>query len=435
MTSPGTWAASPRVRRRSSRFRSTTAGRPCRCAPRAGSPAAGAPWTSTASPSKGDFNERTPRPVASCSAPHRAPCGGSGWPRAAPPARGRAPPAARPAGPGVGRVVGVRKGAAADLIGGLNIQGIAFGAKGVLLVSALDDTYTVGTILRYTPRGAPRGTFAGGLSGAFDHVLDTDGDVLVSGSGKVVALAPDGSALLDRASGFAFSTAMFFDRARDELLVLDSGASAIAAVCRDRDGDGVCDVDDDCPTVADAAQADGDMDGVGDACPCAGGTIGKARVTIGNLLTPPGDDTLAIKGEMTVPASPAVDPVTTGMRILVRDGSGTVLNATIPGGAFDELHQAGWKVSKRGTFTYQSALGLLGIRSVTVKPSSKTPGRVTFAVAGKAGSYTADPAHLPLRAFVVLASGAGQCGLATFPGPAPEPQCAYDATRGKVKCG
>ena len=123
------------------------------------------------------------------------------------------------------------------------------------------------------------------------------------------------------------------------------------------------------------------------------------------------------------------------MRILVRDGSGTVLNATIPGGAFDELHQAGWKVSKRGTFTYQSALGLLGIRSVTVKPSSKTPGRVTFAVAGKAGSYTADPAHLPLRAFVVLASGAGQCGLATFPGPAPAPQCAYDATRGKVKCG
>ena len=339
------------------------------------------------------------------------------------------------AGPGVGRVVRVRKGAAADLVNGLNIQGIALGAKGVLLVSALDDTYTVGTILRYTPRGAPRGTFAGGLSGAFDHVLDTDGDVLVSGSGKVVALAPDGSALLDRASGFAFSTAMFFDRARDELLVLDSGASAIDAVCRDRDGDGVCDVDDDCPTVVDAAQADGDMDGVGDACPCAGGAIGKARVTIGNLLTPPGDDTLAIKGEMTVPASPAVDPVTTGMRILVRDGSGTVLNATIPGGAFDELHQAGWKVSKRGTFTYQSALGLLGIRSVTVKPSSKTPGRVTFAVAGKAGSYTADPAHLPLRAFVVLASGAGQCGLATFPGPAPEPQCAYDATRGKVKCG
>ena len=339
------------------------------------------------------------------------------------------------AGPGAGRVVRVRKGAAANLIGGLNIQGIGLGAKGTLLVSALDDTYTVGTILRYMPRGAARGTFASGLSGAFDHVLDTDGDLLVSGSGKVVVLAPDGSALPDRASGFAFSTAMFFDRARDELLVLDSGASAIDAVCRDRDGDGVCDVDDDCPTVGDPAQADTDMDGVGDACACAGSAIEKARVTIGNLVTPPGDDTLAIKGEMTVPASPAVDPVTTGMRILVRDGSGTVLNATIPGGAFDELHQAGWKVSKRGAFTYQSALGLLGIRSVTLKPSSRTPGLVTLAVAGKAGSYVADPAHLPLRAYVALASAAGQCGLATFPGPGPAPHCAYDATRGKVKCG
>jgi len=136
-----------------------------------------------------------------------------------------------------------------------------------------------------------------------------------------------------------------------------------------------------------------------------------------------------------VPASPAVDPVASGMRILVRDGSDTVLNATVPGGAFDELHQAGWKVGKRGTFTYQSALGLLGIRSVTVKPSSKTPGLVTVAVVGKAGSYAADPAHLPLSVFVVLSTGDGQCGLAAFPGPAPAPHCAYDATRGKVKCG
>ena len=339
------------------------------------------------------------------------------------------------AGPGTGRVVRVRKGAAADLITGLNIQGVALGPKGVLLVSALDNTYTVGTILRYTLRGALRGTFASGLGGAFDHVLDTDGDVLVSGSGKVVALAPDGSALPDRASGFAFSTAMFFDRARDELLVLDSGASAIDTVCRDRDGDGVCDVDDDCPTVADPGQADADTDGVGDACACAAGAIEKAHVTIGNLATPPGDDTLAIKGQMTVPASPAVDPIASGLRILVRDGSGTVLNATIPGGAFDALHQAGWKAGKHGAFTYQSAAGFLGIRSVALKPSSRTPGLIAFAIAGKAGSYAADPAHLPIRVFVVLASAAGQCGLATFPGPAPAPDCVYDATRGKVKCG
>src|SRR5437764_7060460 len=66
------------------------------------------------------------------------------------------------AGPGAGRVVRVRKGVAADLIGGLNIQGIALGARGALLVSALDDTYTVGTILPYTLRGAPRGALPSG---------------------------------------------------------------------------------------------------------------------------------------------------------------------------------------------------------------------------------------------------------------------------------
>ena len=336
------------------------------------------------------------------------------------------------AGPGAGRVVRVRKGVAADLVSGLNIQGIALGPKGVLLVSALDASYTVGTILRYTLRGAARGTFVSGLSGAFDHVLDTDGDVLVSGSSKVVALAPDGSALPDRASGFGFSTAMFFDQPRDEVLVLDAGASAIAAICRDRDGDGVCDVDDDCPTVADPSQTDADADGVGDACACSGGTIGKAHVTIGNLATPPGDETLVVKGTMT--ASPAVDPVATGLRLLVRDGSGTVLNATIPGGAFDPLHEAGWTAGKHGAFIYRSPRGVLGIAKVTVKLSSKNPGQLTLAVVAKNGSFAVNPTQLPLSLFVTF-GGAAQCGGATFPGAAPDPHCAYDATRGKVKCG
>ena len=263
-------------------------------------------------------------------------------------------------------------------------------------------------------------------------MLDTDGDVLVSGSSKVVALAPDGSALPDRASGFGFSTAMFFDQPRDEVLVLDAGASAIAAICRDRDGDGVCDVDDDCPTVADPSQTDADADGVGDACACSGGTIGKAHVTIGNLATPPGDETLVVKGTMT--ASPAVDPVATGLRLLVRDGSGTVLNATIPGGAFDPLHEAGWTAGKHGAFIYRSPRGVLGIAKVTVKLSSKNPGQLTLAVVAKNGSFAVNPTQLPLSLFVTF-GGAAQCGGATFPGAAPDPHCAYDATRGKVKCG
>src|SRR5204862_339635 len=79
-------------------------------------------------------------------------------------------------------------------------------------------------------------------------------------------------------------------------------------------------------------------------------------------------------------ASPAVDPVATGLRLLVRDGSGTVLNATIPGGAFDPLHEAGWTAGKHGAFIYRSPRGVLGIAKVTVKLSSKNPGQLTLAV-------------------------------------------------------
>src|SRR5205823_7216645 len=124
------------------------------------------------------------------------------------------------------------------------------------------------------------------------------------------------------------------------------------ARCRARDGDDGCHDGYDCPALADRSQPDADADGVGDACACGGGTIGKAHVTIGNLATPPGDETLVVKGTMT--ASPAVDPVATGLRLLVRDGSGTVLNATIPGGAFDPLHEAGWTAGKHGAFIYRS---------------------------------------------------------------------------------
>src|SRR3989442_895928 len=152
-----------------------------------------------------------------------------------------------------------------------------------------------------------------------------------AGTSKVIAVAPDGS-VRDRATGFGFSGDVFFDAARDEALVLDFGVTDIVAVCRDQDGDGVCDADDDCPLAADPGQADADGDGIGDACdPCTGATIAGAKLVLGKLGAPAGDDTLAFKGRMTVPVAPAIDPGTTGVRVLV-DG---VLDATIPGGAFD----------------------------------------------------------------------------------------------------
>src|SRR5438093_1669099 len=344
------------------------------------------------------------------------------------------------AGNGAGRVAKVVPGTATDLIVGLDlVGGITLASDGTLrIVDAFlnPDFSTTGKVLEYQLDGTPLGTLVSGLNGGCAAATDGAGNVLVSGivsfgSSKLTAVAPDGG-VSDRATGFGFSSDVFFDAARDEALVLDFGVTDIAAICRDQDGDGVCEADDDCPLVANPDQADADGDGVGDACdPCTGAVITGARLALGKLGAPAGDDTLAFKGRMTVPVAPAIDPVTTAVRVLV-DG---VLDATIPGGAFDPATETGWKVKKNGAFAYHNGEGgILGIAKVALKPSSQAPGLVQFAVAGKTGSYTVDPAHLPRHATLILDAAAGQCGDAGFAGPPPAPVCVYKAKRAKVQC-
>src|SRR5438128_1747935 len=328
-----------------------------------------------------------------------------------------------PAGNGAGRVVKVVPGMATALISGLDlVGGITLAADGSLrIVDAVlnPDFSTTGKVLEYQLDGTLLGTLVSGLQGGFAAATDGAGNVLVSGIGsfgssKVIAVAPDGS-VSDRATGFSFSGDVFFDAARDEALVLDFGVTGIAAICRDQDGDGVC-----------------DGDGIGDACdPCTGAAITGAKLALGKLGAPAGDDTLVFKGRITVPVAPAIDPVTTGVRVLV-DG---VLDATIPGGAFDPATETGWKAKKNGAFTYHNGQGgILGIVKVALKPSSKAPGLVQFAVGGKTGSYAVDPAHLPRQATLILDAAAGQCGDAGFAGPAPAPVCVYKAKHAKVQC-
>jgi len=315
-------------------------------------------------------------------------------------------------GPPNGRVVRIAGGAASDLITGLGYGGgLAVTPGMTLLVGNVDGSF-VGSVLEYTLGGMSTGTLVSGLPGEYAHALDGDGLLLVTGeysldcSGLLRAVAPDGS-VSERAHGFCFSADVFFDAARDEALVLDGAASGadakqIVAICRDGDGDGVCDADD----------------------PCTGAVIAKAKLALGKLAPPAGDDTLAFKGRMTVPTSPALDPVTTGVRVLV-DG---VLDTTIPGGAFDPGTKTGWK-AKNGSFKYKG-----DSFKVALKTSAKTPGLVQFAVAGKHGSYVVDPAHLPRQATLIVGAAAGQCGDASFAGQPPAPTCVYKAKNGKVQC-
>jgi hypothetical protein len=345
-------------------------------------------------------------------------------------------------GPGAGRVVRVG-GSPAALTGfatGLDfLGGLALAADETVLVANLDGTF-VGAVLAYAGDGTPLGTVAGGLSGAFALAVDNDGHTLVSGgftgdfsSSTVMAIAPDG-AVTERARGFAFTGELFHDATRDELLVLDFGASHVDAICRDRDGDGVCDADDDCPAAADPGQTDTDGDGLGDACdPCTDGiVVATPKLVIAKISAPAGDEALAFTGELPAfPASPPLDPVATGARVRIADTAGALLDVTIPGGAFDETTKRGWKV-KDGGFKYVNRAGTEGIVAVKVKPSAKVPGLVVFGVHGKKGTWAVDPSRLPLAGTFAVDTAAGQCGDAAFPGPAPV--CVHDPVKAKVKC-
>jgi hypothetical protein len=62
--------------------------------------------------------------------------------------------------------------------------------------------------------------------------------------------------------------------------------------------------------------------------------------------------------------------------------------------------------------------------------SSKVPGRVSFSVAGRKGSYAVEAADLPLRATLVIGAGAGQCGDATFS----ESDCSFSPSGNTLGC-
>jgi cysteine-rich repeat protein len=213
----------------------------------------------------------------------------------------------------------------------------------------------------------------------------------------------------------------------------------------DTDGDGVCDALDDCPSVADPAQTNGDADPLGDACdPCTGGVpAAKQKLTLTKLLAPAGDDRLAFKGQAVLasPFDPPLDPLANGVRLLIEDATGApVLDATVAGGAYDSVTREGWKVNGSATaWTYKSpGTQPQGITVVGVKTSSNSPGLVKLKAKGKDGSYAVAPANLPVRVTVVLdppTAATGECVEATWTAPPPVvPSCSAVATGNVVKC-
>jgi hypothetical protein len=317
------------------------------------------------------------------------------------------------AGPGAGRVLKVVGGSPTNLITGLDYLGaLAFDGR-TLLVANLDGSFT-GNVLRYSASGASLGALATGLPASFGLAVDGSCNALVSGefsfdcsSGHIFAIPPDGGAPVPRATAFCSAGDLYFDGARDETLALDFGASAVTGICRDRNGDSVCDAD----------------------APCVGpATLTAVKLKIGRLTTPAGDDTLSLKAEATLPLSPAIDPVTTGLRVRLTGGSGGVVEAMVPGGAYDRTTRIGWTQNAAGTqWKYKNTTcPVAGIVAAKVKVVPAT-GLVRFSVSGRGGSYAVAPGDLPLQANLLL-DPAGECGAATLAG------CTFSSTGATLSC-
>ena len=144
----------------------------------------------------------------------------------------------------------------------------------------------------------------------------------------------------------------------------------------------------------------------------------KAKLKLKNQDTPVGDDGLGFSGEMTIPTSPAIDPVANGARIVVSDSTGTVVDVSLPGGLVDPVTEIGWKPNKSATsWTYTNKAGLAGITKVIGEDVDQDAG------AGQVQDHRQER-RLPdrrrqrcrWRATFTLAP-AGQCGAADFTGP------------------
>jgi hypothetical protein len=197
----------------------------------------------------------------------------------------------------------------------------------------------------------------------------------------------------------------------------------------DADGDGYPDAADACPAVSDPEQRDSDGDGIGDACEDGGGgclaTVEDAKLTLSRLKAPAGDESLTWSGTAAPLAGAAPDPLVTGVRVQVTDGTGaSLLDVTVPGGAYDKPTKTGWKV-KKTTWTWQGAIGGL----TKVKLVGKTPGTLKLSVTVKNAALPSSPA-LPLQARLVADGASGRCGETSFSAAA----CIAQVAKGKITC-
>ncbi len=216
----------------------------------------------------------------------------------------------------------------------------------------------------------------------------------------------------------------------------------------DGDADTVCDALDNCVVIANPDQANVDGDAFGDLCdPCSNivpTVASKPKLVLSKIVPPTTDDKLNFTGTiLDVPASPTVDPVANGLRILVSDSTGAIpIDITIPGGAYDTASKVGWKVNRSGTsWRYRNAGRAVplvhGITNAQLKAFATSPGKYKFTVRGKNADYAVNTANLPLTGTLVIDvpyATTGQCGEAAFATVPTKPNCQVTGAGQNVRC-
>lgn len=180
----------------------------------------------------------------------------------------------------------------------------------------------------------------------------------------------------------------------------------------------------------DPGDPDTDGDGVPDPCDaCVGGPPAvKPRLQVST-------DKLRVSGRAQISGS-ALDPVATGLRLLVTTAAGgTYLDVIVPRGSL--LNGTGWRTVKSG-WRFSAPAPVAGAVSAVTLKLREEGTRVDFQLRGKRATLPALPADLPLRATVVFdppQSATGLCTDASFPGPTGvAPSCALKRGGAQVSC-
>lgn len=198
----------------------------------------------------------------------------------------------------------------------------------------------------------------------------------------------------------------------------------------DGDTDGIPDSCDLCPAIADPAQPNADGDAYGDACdPCTGlaeRRPSKALFKIKKKGVPAGDEGLILTGTIAIPASPTLNPVATGVRLIMGEEQQApvaggfqqtiAFDALVSGGAYDAGTKTGWKANKTGSsFKYKGPSGITNI-GINLKTGKDGVLRAKVKVLGKDLALpTSFPVDGPGLEFAWLqlqgAMPSQQCGL------------------------